>query len=99
MLYEKKILYLNLMIGADDFLNEYSLFKSCNKVYGIIGYLDKSYYKDNHNENELIHIQVFCYYLETVKNIDLKKIIIGHEHWTEKEKCHLQIISEKEEQI
>ena len=81
ILYEKKdFIFKCDDWGADDFLNESSLFKPCNKAYGIICYLDKSYCKDNNNENELIHIQVFCYYLEIVKNIDLKKIIIDHEH-------------------
>ena len=38
------------------------------------------------------YIQVFRYFLENIKNIDIKKIIIGHEHGAVKKKCHLQIV-------
>ena len=73
----------------------------CQSI-GVVMYLQKNEYKENNEENKLIHIRdaaspsflalVIKKIFEELYQTKIKNLIMGHEHGEKNSKCHLQII-------
>ena len=83
--------------------NQYVAMKNnkCKSI-GVVMYLQKREYKENNEDNKSIHIRdanspsflalVIKKIFEEIYKTKITELIMGHEHGTKNNKCHLQII-------
>ena len=45
-----------------------------------------------HKNNKNIYAEILHYIFEQFKNVNIKKVKVGHEHGKNKSRCHLQAV-------